>query len=170
MEMSLESLLEKCRSAEFFSDKNNLNGKRLNSELNSFASTHSKFLSKWKFPKVFFTDKTTYIHYTYIYIYISNSFCVINLILEKLKMHTFLRAKHFIVLFPEISQVKYFFSFTRPNWQMYIRMCIFHFKKKNEFVLRTFNLLDRVLIFSWFFIFSDEFNVVYVQQEKSQYF
>ena len=35
-----------------------------------------------------------------------------------------------------------------------------------EFVLCTFNLFDRVLNFSWLF---NEFNVVYVQREKSQY-
>ena len=75
-----------------------------------------------------------------------------------------------VVLFPENSRVKIFLSLTRPHSQMCIR--IKKKKKKQnkktkkikrenltgynnivcEFALRTIDLLDRVVNFSWLFI------------------
>ena len=86
-----------------------------------------------------------------------------------------------VVLFPEIGRVKIFVSLTRPQSRMYIRIYIFNYQIKKimrqkkaketkeekitfvenltgyddiscEFALSTFNLLDRVVNFSWVFI------------------
>ena len=74
-------------STEVSSQENILNRKWLNSELNKFDSKHPTLLSKWKITEVFFTDKVTYIHRTYLDI--SKSFNAINLILGKLKTCVF---------------------------------------------------------------------------------
>ena len=86
-----------------------------------------------------------------------------------------------IVLFPEIGRVKIFYHSSALIVEC-VSEYIFLIKKKNnkkqtklkkkreyltgyndivcEFALCTFNLLDRVVNFSWFLY---EFNVVYVQ-------
>ena len=96
-----------------------------------------------------------------------------------------------VILFPEMGRVKKILSLTRPHSRMCIRIYIFDKKKKKQgkkkekklkkkrlsveylngiwwYRLRifTFSLLDE----SWISLgCSHEFNVVYVQREKSQY-